>query len=416
MRPPPARSILTGLMISSSFSSAAAGDATDILTVSIFDEKATAVDAGTLAYLYKDDPAVTGIAYTQYWDDTVVTNVDPFTYADNTLCIDTMTFDYQGERVEVTPDSLVIAADNKLTFTGEREIARILAANEYALVSCKTAPVVGNIIIDEGQNAGCEPFDFDGAPFGSGLTYDSKGYCGNHSGNKLIIQALTNIFPVNDYRVTLEVKVNGLTGDQGVYINGDAVDYLATTTLADNCAGAYEGHAPFETYGGPGTCTDATSVTPGGPAGCSVECANKVIRATTAPSTLGITRDGNQAYLQLGLPTFRYDSSIVKSGDVVSVRVVVFQDPCGTIFDEEIVIGTLGCVPTTSATTLLYPYFTKADGTYFWSAYAITNLSDVEGTVTTCTSTRATATPSRVLWEPRFPLTASGRPAWTTPS
>ena len=99
------------------------------------------------------------------------------------------------------------------------------------------------------------------------------------------------------------------------------------------------------------------------------------------------------------------------SGDVVSVRVVVFQDPCGTIFDEEIVIGTLGCVPTTSATTLLYPYLTKADGTYFWSAYAITNLSEVEGTVTlymyesdgdAFTGVVGTPVPAHSIWATRL--------------
>ena len=349
--------------------------ATDIIAVSLFDEKDSA------DYLYKKFVATPMPNPAQYIVNSdgypVGTPTQYFMTSDNAICIDTMTFDYQGEFVVASPDSIpsINPAGIKNTFSGEREIAHILPANEYALVTCKTAPMVGNIILNEGQTASCPPFDFDSGANGS------TGYCGNHYDNKIIIQALTNIFPVSDYKVTLEVKVNGLTGDQGVYIFGKELGYLSTETLDANCDGTVTDSVPFETYGGPGTCTDAQSVTPGGE-GCTVDCVNKVIRATTAASPLGITQGGNQDFLQLNLPAFRYDSSIVKEGDVVSVRVVVFQDPCGTIFDEDIVIGTFGCTPATSATTLLYPYFTPANGTYFWSAYAITNLSDVEGTVT----------------------------------
>ena len=121
----------------------AGADPLDVVFVFIFDEKSTA------AYLWKDDDAVAGTFYTN--DSTNL--LDPFTFADNTICIDTTTFDYQGERVEVTPDSLPILPDNKLTFTGEREIARILAADEYVLVTCKNAPVVRNIEIGGSHDA-----------------------------------------------------------------------------------------------------------------------------------------------------------------------------------------------------------------------------------------------------------------------
>ncbi|WP_373499496.1 hypothetical protein [Desulfococcus sp.] len=336
--------------------------ATDVVTVAIFDEKATAT------YLWKDDKDASGIQY--ILDSTDLD--DPFLFADNTICIDTLTFDYQGERVEVTPDSLPVAADNKLTFTGEREIARILATAEYALVTCKDAPTVGNIILGEGQGATCPPFDFDTGAY----------YCpGTHSNNKLIIQALTNPFPVNDYKISLEVKVNGLTGDQGVYIAETSMEYLSTTTLDEVCNAQSLNALPFETYVAPGACTQSTDVLPGG-SGCTVDCANKVVKATTIASNLGITLAGGQNYLRLGLPSFRYDTGIVKEGDVVSVRLLVEQYPCGTILDEEIEIGTFGCAPETRATTLLYPYFTPANGSYFWSAYAITNISGTDGNVT----------------------------------
>ncbi|WP_373499497.1 hypothetical protein [Desulfococcus sp.] len=367
----------------------------DVLSVSIFDEKAAVVDALGRAYLYKDDPDVSGILYDQDFDPA---NNDPFTYADNTLCIDTLTFDYQGERVEVTPDSITVLPDNKLTFTGEREIARILAAAEYALVTCKDSPVVGNIILGgQGQDAICPPFDFD----------TGANYCpGTHENNKLIIQALTNPFPVNDYKISLEVKVNGLTGDQGVYIAQNAMEYLSTTTLDEACSAENLNALTFETYVAPGACTQSTDVEPGG-SGCTVDCANKVVKATTIANNLGITLAGGQSYLRLGLPSFRYDTSIVKEGDVVSVRLIVAQYPCGTILDEEIQIGTFGCAPETRATTLLYPYFTPANGSYFWSAYAITNISGTDGNVTlymyesdgdAFTGVVATPVKARTIW------------------
>ena len=72
---------------------------------------------------------------------------------------------------------------------------------------------------------------------------------------------------------------------------------------------------------------------------------------------------------------------MVEAGDIVSVKVNVAQYPCGTILDEEITIGTIGCEGSSEPSSLLYPYFTPADGSYFWSAYAITNISDVDGDV-----------------------------------
>jgi hypothetical protein len=329
-------------------------------TIALFDEQIQVQGTDIL----KDDPDTAERDFTE-----------PIIAADNVICIDTETFDYQGERVEVTPDSIPQTADNKLTFTGEREIARILAANEYALVTCKDAPVVGNIILGEGQTAECPAFDFDD---------DGINYCpGTHQNNKIIVQALTTPFPENDYQISIEVKVNGLTGDQGVYIAQSFMEYLATDSLDDICGDspAELTDLPFDTYGGPGGCGDASDVTPGG-SGCTVDCENKVIRATTEANGLGITRADGQTYLRLALPSFRYDTAIVQEGDVVSVRLIVAQYPCGTILDEEIEIGTFGCEPDTAPTTLLYPYFTPANGTYFWSAYAITNISDAEGTIT----------------------------------
>jgi hypothetical protein len=236
--------------------------------------------------------------------------------------------------------------------------------------------VVGNIILGEGQTAECPPFDFDD---------DGINYCpGTHQNNKIIVQALTTPFPENDYQISIEVKVNGLTGDQGVYIAQTYMEYLATDSLDDICGDTPDSltELPFDTYGGPGGCGDASDVTPGGTGGCTVDCENKVIRATTEANGLGITRADGQTYLRLALPSFRYDTAIVQEGDVVSVRLIVAQYPCGTILDEEIEIGTFGCDPETAPTTLLYPYFTPANGTYFWSAYAITNISDAEGTIT----------------------------------
>jgi hypothetical protein len=375
-------------------------DPANVLTVSIFDEKADAVDGLGRAYLYKDDPDVAGILYDQDFDPA---NPAPFTFADNTICIDTLTQDYQGERVEVTPDSLTVLPDNKLTFTGEREIARILPENEYVLATCKDAPRVGNIELGEGQSATCPAFDYD----------DGTGYCPDtHDNNKIIIQALTTPYQENDYTITLEVLVNGNSGDLGVYIGEASMAYLAAETLDDACEAPALNALAFDAdqYVVPGTCADCVGALPGG-TGCTVDASNRVIGATTRVSDLDITRDPAINFLRLGLPAFRYDSAIVQEGDVVSVRVIVSQFPCGTIFNEEIEIGTFGCGLTVNTSELLYPYFTPANGTYFWSAYAITNVDDREGTVTlymyesdgdAFKGDVATPVPARGVWATRL--------------
>jgi hypothetical protein len=188
--------------------------------------------------------------------------------------------------------------------------------------------------------------------------------------------------------------------------------YLAAETLDDACEADALNVLAFDDtkYVVPGTCADCVGALPGG-SGCTVDASNRVIGATTRVTDLDITRDPAINFLRLGLPAFRYDSAIVQEGDVVSVRVIVSQFPCGTIFNEEIEIGTFGCGLSVNTSELLYPYFTPANGTYFWSAYAISNVDDREGTVTlymyesdgdAFKGDVATPVPARTIWSTRL--------------
>lgn len=66
-------------------------------------------------------------------------------YTENVIYLDTLTYDYQGERVEIMPISFPIASATALIFTGEREIARIVYVGEPNIEVSPTGYDFGNV-------------------------------------------------------------------------------------------------------------------------------------------------------------------------------------------------------------------------------------------------------------------------------
>jgi hypothetical protein len=288
---------------------------------------------------------------------------------DNALCIDTLTQDYLEEYVQNTPDSLPITTpDTKLFFSGDYRIAHILSQQTYNLLTCKGA-VCGHILYGTtGQTDSCVAFHFE----------TTSGYCSDHKASKLIIQS-SQQFEVTPYVVTLEILVNGVAGEHGVYFSNAGVSVGHYQTQSDACAGgSLAGLTP--TYLKADGSTVAVPVSPISSKCDGVADAAKAVKITTAASNLGIV--SGDTFLFFDLPPFNYNLAEVNKGDLVEVKITLSKSTCGQVATFTICIGTFGC-PAAAATKgyMLFPYFSNAGADAFWNGIAIVNIGSTAGTV-----------------------------------
>jgi hypothetical protein len=142
------------------------------------------------------------------WSNTTMSDyAEAATVAQNTICIDVESF--TGTTVKGNMDS---KGDVYTFIPSNPQIAHIVAAGQFQLEECKDRST-GNIPIGEtagqGSSETCDYFDNE----------TNSGFCSNvaHANNKLIIRSVNSAFDQVDYDVTVEILVNGVAGDNGVY-------------------------------------------------------------------------------------------------------------------------------------------------------------------------------------------------------
>lgn len=336
----------------------------DVLIIKIFDEKFLT------PYFWQDDATTVPV---DYLDDSAMT----FVAEDNAICIDTLTQDFQGEYVEATPDSLPAPAGVPLVFSGDYRIAHIVAIERTELSECKGAQVghirIGDTVAQAFDT--CDAFDFEIA--GTGVP--GNGYCTDHNGlNRLIIHSMDAPFILDNYELRLEILVNGLAGDRGVYFSNVNPLTEGDPTLVGACA-AMPGVAI-----GLKAMFLADGVTPsaGAAAGadCTIAAAARAVILTTAGDPMNLVAGDD--YMLINLPPLNYNLADINEGDVVTIRVTLNRLPCGTIGPFDITIGTFGCDAIAVANWLLYPYFTNFDSTAWWNGIVVDNLGAIAGTAT----------------------------------
>jgi hypothetical protein len=290
--------------------------------------------------------------------------------ADNALCIDTLTQDPLNELdqyIQNTPDSLpILTPDTKLNFSGDYRIAHLMAEQTYNLLTCLKA-ACGNIFLGTGGQAGntCSAFDFE----------TGSNYCPiANTKNKLIIQS-SQPFQLADYTVTMEILVNGVAGEHGVYWSNMALGFGHYATSAAACLGGQLGSlSPTYKNGAGSTVSAAAPITD---ACAGVAAGQKAVKLTTAAAT--IVAYGDQ-FIYFDLPPFNYNLTEVNAGDVVSVKVTLSKATCGALPPLTICIGTFGCSLAPSSGSLLFPYFTNLKADYFWNGIAVINTGSTAGT------------------------------------
>jgi hypothetical protein len=224
------------------------------------------------------------------------------TVAQNTICIDVESF--TGTTVKGNMDS---KGDVYTFIPSNPQIAHIVSAGQFQLEECKDRST-GNIPIGEtagqGSSETCDYFDNE----------TNSGFCSNvaHANNKLIIRSVNSAFDQVDYDVTVEILVNGVAGDNGVYFSNTGVKSQGYDTEEDACAGA-----STSAVGGTTKYYNSAdgSITPAAPASnnCTVKTVNRAVKlvVTEDDLDLGATND----YLYIDLPSFNYDLAEVSDGD-----------------------------------------------------------------------------------------------------
>jgi hypothetical protein len=299
------------------------------------------------------------------------------TLAQNTLCINVSA--YTGTTVLMSMDS----AGDKFTFVPSNpEIAHVVEELAIEFDPCKgQAPgyiPIGSKITQGSET--CVAFDNDHEelppPMLPGV--DDNGFCTfTHIANDIILEATNVPYDIATYTVRLDILVNGVGGNNGVYFSNEPLAVGAYTSNP-GCGLAHTDMTGTYTYLN-GLMAPATPALPN-----FWECdvasfpdarAVTLITDPTAPEAdLGITA-GTEDFLAFNLPAFNYDLDEITAGDVVSVQITISKIPCGTIFIGTWQIGTFGCLSAPQMSGLLFPYFTEIDASadLFWDGIAITN-------------------------------------------
>lgn len=248
----------------------------------------------------------------------------------------------------------------------------------------------------------CASFDYD-------LNAPGDGYCAFSALNKyrLIFQvcncdvaSASQLVPGFRVAIRMEILVNGQTGAKGAYWSGTGTpatinfnNYL-TPTAACNAATSDQ----VKTFGAPtfyladGTTVAGLTADPT----CTVPAANRATILSTprgaAAGYLITPADVNLAAWWIDIPPIRVDPAVVKSGDIISVNIQLFDATltpvcptcvvclCQCTIDVARVDCSAGGTGPTSS--LLFNYFTSLTAGDYWNGMAIANPSSTSGSCT----------------------------------
>jgi hypothetical protein len=195
-----------------------------------------------------------------------------------------------------------------------------------------------------------------------------------------MVIAASSPFDLAEYSVTMEILVNGQSGDNGVYWSNEAplsegYDNKDDACDATNLDGRALGAATYELANGSAATPEAPHIND-----CDVDSDGRAVVMNIAAHSLNLV--SNDDFLWFNLPAFNYDLDDIQQGDVVTVQITINKVPCGVYFTGVWEIGTFGCPTEGVSTTILIPYFTIMLGDTYWDGIAIVNIGSTDGTAT----------------------------------
>ncbi len=292
--------------------------------------------------------------------------------ANNTMCIDVSNPAFTGDTVRGNFDS----RSDKFTFLPSNpQIAHIAPALGIGFDACKDREP-GHIELGDRITQGSDTCD----AFDNEASYPGNGFCLDHVNNNMIIAA-SSPFDMAEYAVTMEILVNGQSGDNGVYWSSQLPLSEGYGTKDDACDatnanGAALGAATYE-------LANRSAATPEAPHSddCDVEADGRAVVMNIAACDLNLAAQDD--FLWFNLPALNYDIDDVQEGDVVTVEITINKVPCGQLFTGIWEIGTFGCQAPGVSNTILFPYFTNMEAAEsYWDGIAIVNLGSTDGTAT----------------------------------
>jgi hypothetical protein len=212
------------------------------------------------------------------------------------------------------------------------------------------------------------------------------GYCIDHVGDhRIIIESMYQVWSdLYDYTVTLEILVNGLPGDNGVYFTAENVGFIGSPDTATICNDI--DNTANLTFAA--TCQAGTNCAAAGT--CS-EVNHTRLTTALSPGNLG-TIGANQRFIWVDVPQMAYNTAtagtMVVAGEAVSIRVTLgASNPganvCGTdqftVGPYTVPVGTFGTCGNNFG--MVFPYFTDNTAPW-WSGIAVVNMSDNDGAAT----------------------------------
>ena len=258
-----------------------------------------------------------------------------------------------------------------------------------------------------GQVAGtCGEFDYD-TPFWLPGATTGKGYCVASSmsapSNYRAIFQICNCLQapkfVKDQKVAVKMTIlvdkhdgaGKIAGANGAYWSGiTATPLMNFNPTAVDAAAACKLTAFTSNFGAPSFfLSDAT--TPGTPlagAGCTFAAANKTTIITTPASAIALNGSEGPAWW-IDIPPIRIDPAVLHNGETISVKIELYDwsvvpicPACVVTLCDCTIDVALVCCSKTTATTLVFPYFTSLTAGYWWNGIAISNPTGAAGTCT----------------------------------
>lgn len=289
----------------------------------------------------------------------------------NTLCLNVSTFG------NATVNGNMDSQNDKYTFIPSNpQIAHIAApqqANAFRLAQCSKS-TTGTIQMGAVQKTACL-FDYE----------RGTGYCADHVGDhRVIIESMYQVWDAAyTYTATLEILVNGQSGDHGVYFTAENVGLITAADVATHCNDADD--TADNSYAA--TCQAGTNCAAVGT--CSETNHTRITSATVGAGVI----TANNRFMWIDVPQMAYNTAtagtMITSGDTVTIRVTLgASNPgasiCGTsqfvVGPYDVNVGTFGACGQNFA--LVYPYFVAATEANWWSGLAIVNMSTAAGNAT----------------------------------
>ena len=243
----------------------------------------------------------------------------PIPHWENSLCANG--YGYTGTEYYISLASKL----DKFTFSGDAQIAHVVAANPITLSDCGTD--FNNILIGGGGSC---TFDYKSVGTGGAV----NNYCPTHAAGKLCLESEPTFGDLDD-RFDIEISV--LT--DGVYFSGYPA-LFGLLPAQDACNDAGTAIALTNTdfaVGGVWQSMNGTFSFPTTDA-CTVDAQKRV----NVIRTFGGDITGIENYHQIAIDfaKFQYDTAVIGAATEVELRVILYKYPCGAIFASNITIGT----------------------------------------------------------------------------